>query len=483
MNFTPTFSDELLDSLDEVTSGTPLDTARRTLSALGFMELPTFEGEVGRHNPTRQSHHTWVHPNGVVVAGSHGGGPLDRLQEVRMSAVVNFGWQAVSQASAFGRGATWMTLDGQVYSQANPLLDERRNTLLTCLSQLEREGRLEPFERWSEETRQGNVFNWLFALGNEKLQLMESSIGVEAWLEKAPTPLKEFIVDRLKFIADTNSTTFGKDPYKWAEKPLLHVRKLAQLRGLPWPTEEEKNQVQQWVLSGFKEPKAVPDFDTQRTGLTQAAILTHQLHERTAQLRLLDWMKTAPPHTLRRVVLHHDIAGFTLGALLLKAMVDTAQGGELNRSARRPGTEGQAVGLVVAQAFECLLERLGADTVARSLDSDGNLMGMVAGFVRASTGATSMPKTRDQLVADTLNLVHVLENGGVSVAPNARLALFQRTPEERETEGDLGPPSQLRGFLESLTPGTDWSPLVSLLSQRHLESSLGEAAKRSRPRF
>lgn len=481
MDFTPTFPKALLQSLDDVTSGIPLSTARRTLAALGFVELPTFEGEVGRHTPTSLSTHTWVHPKGVVVGGSNGGGPLDRLQSVRMSAVVNFGWQAVSQASAFGRGATWMTLDGQVFSQANPTCDEERRSLLVFLGQIEQEGRLEPFDRWAEEANQNNIQNWLFALGNETLQLMESTLGVEAWLENAPKALKTFVAKRLEFIASSHTTTLTMNPYKWAEKPLLHVLKLAQEQGISQPTDEEKEQVQRWVVSGYKRPSDHYDFSRQRTGLTQATILAHQLSERLAQRRLLEWIQRAPVEVLERAVQVPDAAGHTLTSLLLKALVTLSVSSD--RTARREKDRAQPIGQVVTLAMETLVKRLGPEAMGRSLERDGNLVGMLAGFVRADASSPVVNRTQDRLVADAVHLIQALESVGVPAGPTAVVASFQRTPEERATHGVLGSPSDLRRFLEQMSPATDWSPLVSLLSQRHLESSLGEATKGSRPRF
>lgn len=479
----PTFPPHLLQSLEDVASGTPLETARRTLTALGFVEMAPFAGEVGRHTPVHLTVHTWVHPKGVVVAGQHGGGPLERLQSVRLSAVVNFGWQAVSQASAFGRGATWMTLDGQVCSQANPTCEDARTSLLTCLGQLEQEGQLEPFERWAAEADHNNIHNWLFAIGNDALQLMELEVGVDRWLDRATPALKTFMAKRLEDIAASNATVLVANPYKWAEKPLLHVRKLAQEQGISKPTDAEKEQVQRWVEAGYKNPVAHYDFARLRTGLTQAAIMAHQLKELTAQRRLLGWIEKAPVEVLERAVLVPDATGHTLVSLLLKELVNLSSPSN-DRTARREKERARPIGQVVVDALKSMTQRLGPETMGRALERDGNLVGMVAGFVRADySSSTVVNRTQDRLVGDMVELMRVLEALGVVTGPTAVLASFQRTPEEREHQGNLGSPQHLRAFLEPLSPQTDWGPLIAPLVQRQLEASLGDAPKTARPRF
>ena len=376
-----------------------------------------------------------------------------------------------------------MTLDGQVYSQANPTCEDARTSLLTCLGQLEQEGQLEPFERWAAEADHNNIHNWLFAIGNDTLQLMEREAGVDRWLDRATPALKTFMAKRLEDIAASNATVLVANPYKWAENPLLHVRKLAQEQGISKPTDAEKEQVQRWVEAGYKNPVAHYDFARLRTGLTQAAIMAHQLKELTAQRRLLGWIEKAPVEVLERAVLVPDATGHTLVSLLLKELVNLSSPSN-DRTARREKDRARPIGQVVVDALKSMTQRLGPETMGRALERDGNLVGMVAGFVRADySSSTVVNRTQDRLVGDMVELMQVLEALGVATGPTAVLASFQRTPEEREHQGNLGSPQHLRAFLEPLSPQTDWGPLIAPLVQRQLEASLGDAPQNRPPAF
>ena len=186
---------------------------------------------------------------------------------------------------------------------------------------------------------------------------------------------------------------------------------------------------------------------------------------------------------LERAVLVPDATGHTLVSLLLKELVNLSSPSN-DRTARREKDRARPIGQVVVDALKSMTQRLGPETMGRALERDGNLVGMVAGFVRADySSSTVVNRTQDRLVGDMVELMQVLEALGVATGPTAVLASFQRTPEEREHQGNLGSPQHLRAFLEPLSPQTDWGPLIAPLVQRQLEASLGDAPKTARPRF
>lgn len=458
-SFMDFFSHPLLSLVDDVSEGTPLASAEKTLGRLGFLCMdPVADAVPG--SPDR----TWVHPEGLILSARLSSSPSRSIASARLGAVVNFGWQPLQSLSDLPSGGTWLTPEGQSLVQVNASLfgtvDQGR-TLKGVLKILgEQGGRLEPFERWQQEAQANSTGTWLFVVGNDILISIGYGGGIAQWLSKAPEPLRAFVQNRYERLC-LSSTAYQASPHENLKHLTTHLQKSIHARGLTSLPVEETARLQHWVQSTQPDKPFEKDMGIHSSGVSQATLLALRGGDTAGKWqhkRLLSWLKTAPKKTLEDVCGIADGAGHTVLSLLVASVADSKS------------RDYQAYNHSIHEAFAVVAKRLGTDTLERFLNEDGNGLGWVLG-----TLACQRPSPTD--CREMMRLLSTWETLGVRIPPTAVLRSCHQAQLGVQANAALETPEDQMAFLKrNVKPpsaGTmDLDSFNAFLKERFLQQTL-----------
>lgn len=464
--------------MEDVAERTRRSVAERTLASLGFEAMPAVS--LAEHREIW----LWVHPAGVVVyaTGSVLGGGDPFLNNVRMSAVINEGLYPMSPLLGpdyRGTGWTDVTGEGFRYFKINldPSVGGRDFTLLKALASVQKQGPLEGFSRWGFEAHKDTARGWMWVIGTDDMASIERQVGLKTWLKTAPAGFV-FAMEQheLRQAQGNGGQMSAEGILRLRQRQAMgRLGELGKVRKRRYPGDVEKHQARQWFESSvYASPTQNPDsaaldYGVRADGFCQAAALVTALREPGAGTLLLRWLESAPEDVLARVAVALDPLEENLCGRLMAAMVK-----QYDMNLTPSNVSPVAMNPFVLQAFEVLVNRLGAPAIQHALDLYGGALAPVLAAI--TTDGMSL-----NAIEGMVPLFEKLDALGVRihwerapVDPEARLAepekkpvldaealALQRALNERDGIEEE-PPSPLR------QPGESWSDTLSrVLGTRH----------------
>lgn len=478
------------NGLQDVQERSPLSVADATFAALGFQRMP----DVSLGEP--QVCWAWVHPAGMIAAatGSVLGGGDPKINSFRLGAVVNEGLFPMSPiiGGKDYRSSSWQDVTGECFRAFNVSLDPSivgpagtRLTLLRTIAGMQKMGKLEGFERWASESRHDTTRSWLFVVGDDTLEAIDSSVGIDGWLRGAPSGLIEAIETRaLRRAQGTVPTRSPESMVRSRQRQgLERLTALARATSRRYPRPEALAQARAWFegsvwIDAQRSPSnAALDFAVRTDGWSQAGALVSALQEPGAGALLVQWLRQAPEKTLAKVAIAPDPIQQTLVGRLIAALVEQPPAPS-SLAALPPESPTRWV----LDALEVVMERLGAHSVQHALALGGGAIGIL---VRCMTNQSGM--TLDA-VEGTAALLPWLESQGV--VGDWRSAPLNAPPLNEEDPGGRGPGESwsqaldrvlgYRGGLREML-----APVNAYVRQQELLLALPEApvSVRKGPRF
>lgn len=384
------------NGLQDVQERSPLSVADATFAALGFQRMP----EVSLGEP--QVCWAWVHPAGMIAAatGSVLGGGDPKINSFRLGAIINEGLFPMSPVIGGKdyRSSSWQDVTGECFRAFNVSLDPSimgpagtRLTLLRTLAGIQKMGKLEGFERWALESSHDTSRSWLFVVGDEVLQTIDSSVGIGKWLNGVPSGLVEAIEARaLRRAQGTVPTRSPESIIRSRQcKGLARLTELARATNRRYPRPEALAQARAWFegsvwIDAQRSPShAGLDFAVRTDGWSQAGALVSALQEPGAGALLVQWLQQAPEKTLAKVAIAPDPLQQTLVGRLIAALIEQPIiPASLSSHAPESSTRW------VLNAVEVVMERLGAHSVQHALALEGGAIGIIVRCMTSRSGMT-----------------------------------------------------------------------------------------------